>query len=84
MFKKNENLNRALVFCEKALSLKPTHLEIIYDTQGWIYFRKGEYAKAQAFMKKAVEKSPENEKFQRDLEIVSNALKGIKQEIEIK
>lgn len=84
MVKKNENLNRALVFCEKALSLKPTHLEIIYDTQGWIYFRKGEYAKAQTFIKKAVEKSPENEKFQRDLEIVSNALKGMKQEIEIK
>lgn len=84
MVKKNENLNRALVFCDKALSLKPTHLEIIYDTQGWIYFRRGEYVKAQTFMKKAVEKSPENEKFQRDLEIISNALKGIKQEIEIK
>ena len=84
MVKKNQSLNRALVFCEKALSLKPSHPEIIYDTQGWVYFRKGEYSKAQAFIKKAVEKSPENEKFQRDLEIVSNALKGIKQEIEIK
>ncbi|MCJ7458064.1 MAG: O-antigen ligase family protein [candidate division Zixibacteria bacterium] len=84
MVRKNQSLNRALVFCEKALSLKPSHPEIIYDTQGWVYFRKGEYAKAQAFMKKAMEKSPEDEKFQRDLEIVSNALKGIKQEIEIK
>jgi len=84
MVKKNQSLNRALVFCEKALSLKPSHPEIIYDTQGWVYFRKGEYSKAQVFIKKAVEKSPENEKFQRDLEIVSNALKGIKQEIEIK
>ncbi|MDP3024932.1 MAG: O-antigen ligase family protein [candidate division Zixibacteria bacterium] len=84
MVKKNQSLNRALVFCDKALSLKPSHPEIIYDTQGWVYFRKGEYSKAQALMKKAVEKSPENEKFQRDLEIVSNALKGIKQEIEIK
>ena len=84
MVKKNENLNQALLFCGKALSLKPAHPEIIYDTQGWICFRKGEYAKAQTFMKKAMEKSPENEKFQRDLEIVSNALKGIKQEIEIK
>lgn len=82
--KKNQSLNRALVFCDKALSLKPTHPEIIYDTQGWVYFRKGEYSKAQAFIKKAVEKSPENEKFRRDLEIVSNVLKGIKQEIEIK
>jgi len=35
-------------------------------------------------MKKAVDKSPENEKYQRDLEIVSNAVKGVKQEIEIK
>ena len=84
MVRKNQSLNRALVFCEKALSLKPSHPEIIYDTQGWVYFRKGEYSKAQVFIKKAVEKSPENEKFQRDLEIVSNALKGIKQEIEIK
>lgn len=84
MVKKNENLNQALLFCGKALSLKPAHPEIIYDTQGWIYFRKGEYAKAQTFIKKAVEKSPENEKFRRDLEIVSNAVKGIKQEIEIK
>jgi putative inorganic carbon (HCO3(-)) transporter len=84
MVKKNQNLNRALVFCEKTLSLKPTHPEIIFDTQGWVYFRKGEYSKAQAFMKKAVEKSPENGKFKRDLGIVSNAIKGIKQEIEIK
>ena len=84
MVKKNQSLNRALVFCDKALSLKPSHLEIIYDTQGWIYFRKEEYAKAQTLIKKAMEKSPENEKFKRDLEIVSNAVKGIKQEIEIK
>lgn len=84
LVKRNENLGRALEFCDKALLLDPSNPAIIYDTQGWVYFRKGEYAKAQACMKEAAKRNPENEKFQKDLEIVSNALKGIKQEIEIK
>jgi tetratricopeptide (TPR) repeat protein len=84
MIKKNENMNRALNFCDKALLLNPDHPGIIYDTQGWAYFRKGEYLKAQVCFKKAVELDPENEKFKGDLEIVSNAIKGIKPEIEIK
>jgi len=82
--KKKENLDWALIFCDKAIQLSPSEPEIIYNTKGWVYFRKGEYLKAQAYIKKALEIDPENEKFQRDLDIVSNAIKGIKQEIEIK
>ncbi|HEX9912540.1 MAG TPA: O-antigen ligase family protein [candidate division Zixibacteria bacterium] len=84
MIKKNENLNQALIFCDKALILNPTHPEIIYDTQGWAYFRRGEYLKTRVCFKKAVELDPENEKFKGDLEIVQNAIKGNKAEIEIK
>jgi O-antigen ligase/tetratricopeptide (TPR) repeat protein len=82
--KKNENLNQALNFCDKALLLNPSHPEIIYDTKGWAYFRKGEYLKARACIRKAVELDQENEKFKGDLEIVQNAIKGNKPEIEIK
>jgi tetratricopeptide (TPR) repeat protein len=59
MIKKNENLNLALNFCDKALLLNPAHPEIIYDTKGWAYFRKGEYLKAQVCIKKAIELDPE-------------------------
>jgi len=34
--------------------------------------------------RKASEIDPQNEKFQKDLEIISNAIKGIKQKIEIR
>ena len=84
MIKKNVNINQALNLCDKALLLNPAHPEIIYNTKGWAYFRKGEYLKAQVCIKKAIELDPENEKFKGDLEVVYNAIKGNKPEIEIK
>lgn len=81
--KKNEDLDWALRFCTKALLLNPSNPGIIYDTRGWVYFRKGDYFKAKEYIIKAAELDPENEKYKRDLEVISDVIKGVRQKIEI-
>ncbi len=82
--KKNEDLDWALRFCDEALFLNPSDPGVIFDTRGWVYFRKGDYARAEVYIRKAAEHDPQNEKYKKDLEIISNVRKGKGQKIEIK
>lgn len=53
------DLERALQLIEKAIKYKPNSGYII-DSLGWVYFRKGHYARALIELKKAVELSPKD------------------------
>jgi tetratricopeptide (TPR) repeat protein len=53
----NINLSQAVEMLEKAATLKPDDGAII-DSLGWVYFRKGEYAKAVEKLELAIELMP--------------------------
>lgn len=52
--------SEGLDFCLKALKKNPGDPSIL-DSVGWGYFKKGEYGKAEEYLRKAFEKLPEND-----------------------
>ncbi len=67
--KGKKDLDRALVFGEKAKSLNPDNPNI-FDTMGWINYRRGDVNKALDWLTKAQAKSPENPVFNYHLGMV--------------
>lgn len=53
-------LDEAMVLAQKAERLNPGS-PLVQDTMGWIYYKKGEFAKAEERVLLAIEKMPENE-----------------------
>jgi tetratricopeptide (TPR) repeat protein len=54
-----KDLDRALAFAEKARSLNPDNPNI-YDTVGWVHYRKGDFKKALHWLGQAQKKDPQN------------------------
>jgi len=57
--RKMDDLKRAKMFCEKALSLSPTSRKANFE-MGIIYQATGEYKQAISFLKKLIENSPQD------------------------
>ena len=55
---------------ELAVKLEKTEQPAFLDTAGWIYYRKGDYARAAEILKGVVEKAPEVPVFQYHLGMV--------------
>jgi tetratricopeptide (TPR) repeat protein len=81
--KKGENLDQALELCQRALSLKSLHPELIYDTRAWVYFKKGRFKKAKKELEKAIQIAPENEIFKQHLTIIQEAIRGKLKDIDM-
>ncbi len=61
-----------LEFCLKALEKNP-HDPVVLDSVGWGYFKKGEYQKAEEYLKKAFEILPDNEILKKHLTLAVEA-----------
>jgi len=51
---RNENIDYALELSELAVSYEPSNAAYL-DTLGWVYFKKGDYEKAQRYIQKSVD-----------------------------
>jgi Tfp pilus assembly protein PilF len=52
---RNIQIDRALVMAKKAVEAQPENPSFL-DTIGWVYFRLGDYKKAELYVKQALEK----------------------------
>lgn len=66
----NSNLDEALKLSSRSLALDPDNLECL-DTIAEIYYRKNEYDRAIAALKKAVSIAPENKSLRKKLEKIA-------------
>ncbi len=57
---RNERLDEAYGLISRALTLAPNDAHII-DSMGWIYFRKGDFAKAEKYLRLAQRQQPDAE-----------------------
>ncbi len=55
-----KDLTRALSVCKKALDIKPDSATYL-DSLGWVYYRLGLSIEAKTYIRRAMEKSPENQ-----------------------
>jgi len=70
------NLDLAVKLCHKAFEFEFSHPEMIHNTFAWVYFKKGMFKKAKEQMQKALELSPENQRYRKHLSIMEDALRG--------
>ena len=70
----NIHLDRALDYITKAMELKPDNGYII-DSLGWVYFRRGEFEKAETVLELALELEPKDPHIYDHLGDVYNSLK---------
>lgn len=56
---RNENLEKALEYTQKANTLKPDN-GFILDSLGWVHYRMGELEKARSYLERAVALEPED------------------------
>jgi tetratricopeptide (TPR) repeat protein len=55
----DEKLDEALKYAELALEKRPEE-PVVLDTVGWIYYQKGDFARAGGYLEKALEKDGDN------------------------
>ncbi len=67
------SLDEAMILAKRAENLNPGS-PLVQDTMGWIYYKKGELAKAEDQISLAIEKMPENDAICYHLGVISHDL----------
>lgn len=63
------NINRALKLCRKAIKKKPNNPAYL-DSLGWVYYKKGNLAKAHSYLRQALDIAPGNRQIVKHMKIV--------------
>lgn len=72
-----KDLTRALFLCKKALDTNPESSAYL-DSLGWVYFKLGLLKEAKSFIKRALEKNPENEEIKSHYQEILSSVSDIK------